>query len=78
MYYTKNNKKSSPSNSMICSSGVFDNLIVKTPDGNFPLIQLGQVVQKSAQLLTINMAPSPQVRKETGLDSNFIFKKKKK
>ncbi|KAK3726330.1 hypothetical protein RRG08_021061 [Elysia crispata] len=42
------------------SQGVFDNLVVKTPDGNFPLIQLGQVVQKSPQLLTINMASSPQ------------------
>ncbi|BFZ20175.1 hypothetical protein BsWGS_23214 [Bradybaena similaris] len=42
------------------SQGVFDNLVVKTPDGNFPLIQLGQVIQKSAQLLTINMTPSPQ------------------
>ncbi|GFR95589.1 mitochondrial ribosome recycling factor [Elysia marginata] len=40
--------------------GVFDSLVVKTPDGNFPLIQLGQVVQKSPQLLTINMASSPQ------------------
>ncbi|GFN93989.1 ribosome-recycling factor, mitochondrial [Plakobranchus ocellatus] len=42
------------------SQGVFDNLTVKTPDGNFPLIQLGQVIQKSPQLLTINMAFSPQ------------------
>ena len=41
---------------------MFDNLVVKTPDGNFPLIQLGQVVQKSPQLLTINMASSPQVK----------------
>uniref|UniRef100_A0A0B6ZY78 Ribosome-recycling factor, mitochondrial n=1 Tax=Arion vulgaris TaxID=1028688 RepID=A0A0B6ZY78_9EUPU len=42
------------------TQGVFDNLVIKTPDGNFPLIQLGQVIQKSAQLLTINMTPSPQ------------------
>ncbi|RUS83139.1 hypothetical protein EGW08_009086 [Elysia chlorotica] len=42
------------------SQGVFDSLVVKTPDGNFPLIQLGQVIQKSPQLLTINMASSPQ------------------
>lgn len=42
------------------SQGVFDSLVVKTPDGNFPLIQLGQVIQKSPQLLTINLAASPQ------------------
>ncbi|XP_005091894.1 ribosome-recycling factor, mitochondrial [Aplysia californica] len=42
------------------SQGVFDKLIVKTPDGNFPLIQLGQVVQKSPQMILVNLAASPQ------------------
>ncbi|KAH9507573.1 hypothetical protein Btru_051502 [Bulinus truncatus] len=42
------------------SIGAFDNLVVKTPEGNFPLIQLGQVSQKSPQLLTIDLATSPQ------------------
>ncbi|XP_055896597.1 ribosome-recycling factor, mitochondrial-like [Biomphalaria glabrata] len=42
------------------SIGAFDNLVVKTPEGNFPLIQLGQVLQKSPQLLTIDLATSPQ------------------
>ncbi|CAL1538194.1 unnamed protein product [Lymnaea stagnalis] len=42
------------------SQGVFDNLVVKTPEGNFPLIQLGQIVQKSPQLLTIDLTTSPQ------------------
>jgi ribosome recycling factor len=59
------------------TQGVFDKLIIKTPDGNLPLIQLGQVVQKSPQLLTINMAPSPQyithvkaALEESGLNIN--------
>lgn len=56
-------------NTLIGLPGVFDNLVVKTPDGNFPLIQLGQVIQKSAQLLTINMTPSPQVRIFTYCDN---------
>ena len=43
-------------------TGVFDNLAVETEDGKFPLIQLGQVLQKSPQLVVINMASSPQVR----------------
>ncbi|CAG5133140.1 unnamed protein product [Candidula unifasciata] len=59
------------------SQGVFDNLVIKTPDGNFPLIQLGQVIQKSAQMLAINMTPSPQyithvktALEESGLNIN--------
>ena len=43
-------------------SGAFDNLAVETEDGKFPLIQLGQILQKSPQLVVINMASSPQVR----------------
>ena len=41
--------------------GIFDNLQVKTADGTFPLIQLGQVVQKNPQLVVINLTASPQV-----------------
>jgi len=40
--------------------GVFDNLEVKTDDGNFPLIQLGQIIQKNPQMVTINLAMSSQ------------------
>ncbi|KAK7095234.1 hypothetical protein V1264_006670 [Littorina saxatilis] len=40
--------------------GVYDNLQVKTDDGVFPLIQLGQVVQKNPSLILVNMAASPQ------------------
>lgn len=40
--------------------GVLGNLAIETKDGNFPLIQLGQVVQKSPQLLMINLAAAPQ------------------
>ncbi|KAK2174596.1 hypothetical protein NP493_790g01022 [Ridgeia piscesae] len=42
------------------TSGAFDNLAVEMEDGKFPLIQLGQVLQKSPQLVVINMASSPQ------------------
>ncbi|KAI0231931.1 hypothetical protein LSAT2_017728, partial [Lamellibrachia satsuma] len=42
------------------TSGAFDNLTVETEDGKFPLIQLGQVLQKGSQLVVINMASSPQ------------------
>ena len=41
--------------------GAFDNLIVDTEDGKFPLIQLGQLAQKSPQLIVINLTTSPQV-----------------
>ncbi|XP_076436403.1 ribosome-recycling factor, mitochondrial-like [Babylonia areolata] len=40
--------------------GVYDNLPVKTDDGVFPLVQLGQVVQKNPTLILVNMASSPQ------------------
>ena len=42
-------------------AGAFDRLVVETPDGNFPLIQLAQIVQKNPQLVIINMASMPQV-----------------
>jgi len=42
------------------SQGVFDNLPVKTDDGTFPMIQLAQIVQKTPQLIVINMAMTPQ------------------
>ena len=42
-------------------TGVFDQLEVKTSDGTFPLIQLGQIVQKNPQLVVINLSASPQV-----------------
>ncbi|XP_041369281.1 ribosome-recycling factor, mitochondrial-like [Gigantopelta aegis] len=42
------------------TSGAFDSLVVNTDDGRFPLIQLGQIVQKNPQLILINMAASPQ------------------
>ncbi|KAK7495775.1 hypothetical protein BaRGS_00012995 [Batillaria attramentaria] len=40
--------------------GVYDNLQVKTDDGVFPLIQLGQIVQKNPTLILVNMAAAPQ------------------
>lgn len=40
--------------------GVYDSLQVKTDDGVFPLIQLGQIVQKTPTLILVNMAASPQ------------------
>jgi len=42
------------------SLGLLGNLSVETPDGKFPVIQLGQVVQKSAQLMLINLSMTPQ------------------
>lgn len=45
--------------SLRTSTGVFDNIIVKTADGKFPLNQLAQIAKKSAQLVVINMAASP-------------------
>ena len=46
--------------SLRTSVGVLDDLIVGTPDGEFPLIQLGQVVQKNPQLIVIDMTGLPQ------------------
>ena len=40
--------------------GVLDNLSVHTPDGDFALNQLGQVVQKNPQLIVIDMTALPQ------------------
>ncbi|XP_059158380.1 ribosome-recycling factor, mitochondrial-like [Physella acuta] len=56
------------------SQGVFDNLIVKTAEGNFPLIQLGQVIVKNPQLIAIDLSSSPQYItnvKETLLSSGL-------
>ena len=46
--------------SSVCT-GAYDKLPVKTEDGVFPLIQLGQVVQKSPTLILVNLSASPQV-----------------
>ena len=46
---------------MFFCPGVFDNLTVKTPDGNFPLMQIGQVLQKNQQLIVVNLAMSAPV-----------------
>lgn len=46
--------------SLRTSVGMLDSLQVQTPDGSFPLIQLGQVVQKSPQLFIIDMTGLPQ------------------
>ncbi len=43
-------------------SGTFEQLPVTTEDGTFPLIQIGQIIQKSPQLIIVNMEPAPQVR----------------
>jgi hypothetical protein len=42
--------------------GAFDQLVVETNDGKFPLNQLAQLVQKNPSLIAINMGPVPQVR----------------
>lgn len=42
------------------STGAFDQLIIQTDDGPFPLNQLAQIVQKSPTLLIINLAAMPQ------------------
>ena len=42
-------------------SGSFDNLMIETGDGTFPLNQLAQIVQKNPSLLVINLATMPQV-----------------
>ena len=42
-------------------AGVFDQLMIDTTDGKFPLLQLGQVANKTPQLIVVNMTTSPQV-----------------
>ncbi|ELU02846.1 hypothetical protein CAPTEDRAFT_226887 [Capitella teleta] len=46
--------------SLRTSVGILDSLQVQTPDGSFPLIQLGQVVKKNPQLFVIDMTGLPQ------------------
>ncbi|XP_059906248.1 ribosome-recycling factor, mitochondrial isoform X2 [Gadus macrocephalus] len=41
-------------------SGALDHIVVTTPDGKFPLNQLGQVSMKSPQLIVVNMTSSPE------------------
>ncbi|XP_019366403.1 PREDICTED: ribosome-recycling factor, mitochondrial [Gavialis gangeticus] len=42
------------------SAGALDHIIVTTKDGKFPLNQLGQISQKSPQLIIVNMASFPE------------------
>ncbi|NWH65785.1 RRFM protein, partial [Geococcyx californianus] len=42
------------------SPGALDHIIVMTKDGKFPLNQLGQISQKSPQLMIVNMASFPE------------------
>lgn len=42
------------------SVGILDKIEVETPEGTFPLIQLGQVIQKNPQLMMINLVATPQ------------------
>ncbi|XP_061148774.1 ribosome-recycling factor, mitochondrial isoform X1 [Syngnathus typhle] len=42
------------------SPGALDHIVVSTPDGKFPLNQLGQVSMKSPQLIMINMSSYPE------------------
>ncbi|NWU61953.1 RRFM protein, partial [Pterocles burchelli] len=42
------------------SPGALDHITVVTKDGKFPLNQLGQISQKSLQLLVVNMASFPE------------------
>ncbi|NXL95156.1 RRFM protein, partial [Alectura lathami] len=42
------------------SPGALDHIIVMTKDGKFPLNQLGQISQKSPQLLVVNMSNFPE------------------
>ncbi|XP_075295901.1 ribosome-recycling factor, mitochondrial [Opisthocomus hoazin] len=42
------------------SPGALDHIIVMTKDGKFPLNQLGQISQKSPQLLIVNMTSFPE------------------
>lgn len=63
--------------SLRTNTGALERLEVSTPDGNFPLMQLGQITQKNANLVVINMLATPQyignVKKsimESGLNLN--------
>ncbi|XP_077352848.1 ribosome-recycling factor, mitochondrial isoform X2 [Festucalex cinctus] len=42
------------------SPGALDHIVVSTPDGKFPLNQLGQVSMKSPQLIMVNMSSYPE------------------
>lgn len=42
------------------SQGALDHIIVMTKDGKFPLNQLGQISQKSPQLIVVNMTNFPE------------------
>ncbi|NXC41847.1 RRFM protein, partial [Penelope pileata] len=42
------------------SPGALDHIIVMTKDGKFPLNQLGQISQKSPQLMVVNMTNFPE------------------
>ncbi|XP_025905372.1 ribosome-recycling factor, mitochondrial [Nothoprocta perdicaria] len=42
------------------SPGAFDHIVVVTKDGKFPLNQLGQISQKSPQLIIVNMTNFPE------------------
>ncbi|XP_069729663.1 ribosome-recycling factor, mitochondrial isoform X1 [Phaenicophaeus curvirostris] len=42
------------------SPGALDHIIVMTKDGKFPLNQLGQISQKSPQLIIVNMTDFPE------------------
>ncbi|XP_021269561.1 ribosome-recycling factor, mitochondrial isoform X4 [Numida meleagris] len=42
------------------SQGALDHIIVTTKDGKFPLNQLGQISQKSPQLVVVNMTNFPE------------------
>ncbi|XP_065504755.1 ribosome-recycling factor, mitochondrial isoform X2 [Caloenas nicobarica] len=49
-----------PSRQLATKKGALDHIIVVTKDGKFPLNQLGQISQKSPQLLIVNMASFPE------------------
>ena len=42
-------------------AGTFDQLLISTEDGTFPLNQLATLVQKNPTLLIIDLATMPQV-----------------
>ncbi|CAD5120439.1 DgyrCDS9009 [Dimorphilus gyrociliatus] len=63
--------------SLRTNTGALERLDISTPDGNYPLMQLGQITQKNANLVVINMLATPQyignVKKaimESGLNLN--------
>ena len=43
------------------AAGILDNLSVKTEDGTYSLIQLGQIAQKNPQLVVVDLSTVPQV-----------------